>query len=176
MAEPPQTEPPRTIPSAPAALPEEPASPHTPSDTAEEAECEPTTVERPAPTPTACCSFTRLRGLPWQAQESDIAKFFDGIAIVPDGVYIALSHVGRPTGEAFVQFRDADGAGRALLRNKQVRSSTPPATPTAPPRPAPPHMPAPRCHRAATTQKQLRRNSPPHHRTLHDRPPDRIAR
>jgi hypothetical protein len=148
------------MPSAPAVLPEEPAPPHTPSDTAEEAECEPTTVERPAPTPTACCSFTRLRGLPWQAQEPDIAKFFDGIAIVPDGVYIALSHVGRPTGEAFVQFTDADGADRALLRNKQVRHSSTPATPH-PPHTAPLPTHTPRCHRAGHGTNAAHLTNPP---------------
>ncbi|MCO5581587.1 hypothetical protein L7F22_059609 [Adiantum nelumboides] len=56
----------------------------------------------------------RLRGLSFSSTESDVATFFRGLDLGPDGVVICINFRGRNTGHAFVQFASTDIANRAL--------------------------------------------------------------
>ncbi|CAM9296836.1 unnamed protein product [Pylaiella littoralis] len=60
----------------------------------------------------------RMRGLPWSANEGDIRKFFDGLAVEKDGVHVTLNRDGRPSGEAYVVFETEEAAKDALKRDK----------------------------------------------------------
>lgn len=60
----------------------------------------------------------RLRGLPFSSTEADIAQFFSGLDIAEKGVTIVPDHLGRNSGEAFVQFASQEAADDALLRDK----------------------------------------------------------
>jgi hypothetical protein len=65
-------------------------------------------------------NVVRLRGLPFRASEQDIAGFLSGLEI-------ARTHIvyqgGRPSGEAFVEFRNKFGCEGALQRNRQLMGS-----------------------------------------------------
>eukprot|EP00249_Psilotum_nudum_P011320 c23100_g1_i1 orf=403-1755(-) len=61
----------------------------------------------------------RLRGVPASATEADIVDCFKGLELGPDGAVICLNVQGRPTGHAYVQFASAEGANKALERNRQ---------------------------------------------------------
>eukprot|EP00850_Spirogloea_muscicola_P011829 SM000075S21918 [mRNA] locus=s75:21796:24659:+ [translate_table: standard] len=61
----------------------------------------------------------RLRGLPFSATEGDIAEFFKGLELGPDGVVICVNFQGRSTGQAYVQFVSTEQANKALDRNRQ---------------------------------------------------------
>eukprot|EP00850_Spirogloea_muscicola_P012074 SM000077S21548 [mRNA] locus=s77:144588:147856:+ [translate_table: standard] len=61
----------------------------------------------------------RLRGLPFSATEGDIADFFKGLELGPDGVVICVNFQGRSTGQAYVQFVSTEQANKALDRNRQ---------------------------------------------------------
>ncbi|XP_030272468.1 G-rich sequence factor 1 [Sparus aurata] len=61
----------------------------------------------------------RLRGLPFSSTEADIAQFFSGLDIAEKGVTIVPDHLGRNSGEAFVQFASQEAADDALLRDKE---------------------------------------------------------
>ena len=77
--------------------------------------------------------FVKLRGLPYQANEQQIAGFFQPLQVV--AVQIAFNASGQPSGFGFVQFRTPDDATAALQRSNQVlrRLSThlPPSFPRA---------------------------------------------
>eukprot|EP01103_Thecamoeba_quadrilineata_P015118 TRINITY_DN467_c0_g1_i2.p1 TRINITY_DN467_c0_g1~~TRINITY_DN467_c0_g1_i2.p1 ORF type:complete len:472 (+),score=49.63 TRINITY_DN467_c0_g1_i2:26-1417(+) len=62
----------------------------------------------------------RLRGLPWQATETDICDFFSGLEVLPNGVHISLNFSGRPTGDAYVEFPSEKELTLALDRNRQT--------------------------------------------------------
>ncbi|KAG6551429.1 hypothetical protein Mapa_007075 [Marchantia paleacea] len=64
-------------------------------------------------------NVVRLRGLPFSASETDIADFFKGLEMGPDGVVICVNFQGRSTGQAYVQFASAELANKALERNRQ---------------------------------------------------------
>ncbi|KAL2634576.1 hypothetical protein R1flu_006055 [Riccia fluitans] len=64
-------------------------------------------------------NVVRLRGLPFSASETDIADFFKGLDMGPDGVVICVNFQGRSTGQAYVQFANAELANKALERNRQ---------------------------------------------------------
>lgn len=52
--------------------------------------------------PAGC--LLRLRGLPWAAREADVARFLDGVELLPGSrVRLVTDGGGRVTGEAFVQ-------------------------------------------------------------------------
>ncbi|XP_054267187.1 heterogeneous nuclear ribonucleoprotein H2-like [Macrosteles quadrilineatus] len=59
----------------------------------------------------------RVRGLPYKTSEQDVINFFEGLDILPDGVFLVHDDQGRTTGEAYVQFRDQEEAERALKRH-----------------------------------------------------------
>lgn len=61
----------------------------------------------------------KMRGLPFNAETKDIAKFFEGYKIAPNGILIVTGATDRPTGEAFVEFVSVDEAQRAMERHKQ---------------------------------------------------------
>lgn len=60
----------------------------------------------------------RMRGIPWSTKEHDIHDFFEGMTIVPNGVYLTLDNLGRPGGEAFVEFTDERNMELAMKRDK----------------------------------------------------------
>ncbi|KAH7301659.1 hypothetical protein KP509_23G036900 [Ceratopteris richardii] len=61
----------------------------------------------------------RLRHLPFSTTEADVAAFFRGLELGPDGVVICINFRGRNTGHAFVQFASADIANKALEWDRQ---------------------------------------------------------
>jgi len=65
--------------------------------------------------------FAKLRGLPYQATEQQIAAFFQPLQVV--AVQIAFNANGQPSGFGFVQFRTPDDASAALGRSNQVLGS-----------------------------------------------------
>lgn len=60
----------------------------------------------------------RLRGLPFQCSKEEIAQFFSGLEIIPNGITIPTNSVGRSSGEAFVQFSNQGYADKALNKHK----------------------------------------------------------
>ena len=65
---------------------------------------------------TNCC--VRARGLPWQASDQDIARFFTGLNVARGGVALCLSSQGRRNGEAIVLFDSVQHRDLALKRHK----------------------------------------------------------
>merc|ERR550539_1586455 len=65
---------------------------------------------------THCC--VRARGLPWQASDQDIARFFVGLNVARGGVALCLSSQGRRNGEALVLFENAAHRDMGLKRHK----------------------------------------------------------
>lgn len=63
-------------------------------------------------------SCVRARGLPWQASDQDIAKFFYGLNVAKGGVALCLSAQGRRNGEALVLFENSQHRDMALKRHK----------------------------------------------------------
>ena len=63
-----------------------------------------------------CC--VRARGLPWQASDLDIARFFIGLNVAKGGVALCLSSQGRRNGEAIVLFDSVQHRDLALKRHK----------------------------------------------------------
>merc|ERR1712227_219326 len=49
-------------------------------------------------------AIVRLRGLPYGCSKEEVAHFFAGLEIVPNGIQLMLDHQGRTTGGAYVQF------------------------------------------------------------------------
>lgn len=63
----------------------------------------------------------RLRGLPWSATEDDVREFFAGLQIV--SIHLTFDHLGRPSGEGFVEFTDDGQTQMARLRDKGMMKS-----------------------------------------------------
>lgn len=63
--------------------------------------------------------FIRLRGLPFGCSKEEIAQFFTGLEIVPNGITLPTDYSGRSTGEAYIQFSTAALAERALEKHKE---------------------------------------------------------
>eukprot|EP01010_Urceolus_cornutus_P000738 NODE_124_length_2325_cov_954.907293_g101_i0.p2 GENE.NODE_124_length_2325_cov_954.907293_g101_i0~~NODE_124_length_2325_cov_954.907293_g101_i0.p2 ORF type:complete len:276 (-),score=53.08 NODE_124_length_2325_cov_954.907293_g101_i0:107-934(-) len=59
----------------------------------------------------------RLRGLPFRATEQDVTAFFAGLEV--SRVQIAYAG-GRPSGEAYVEFKYYSGLEQGLARNRQM--------------------------------------------------------
>ncbi|VDN41412.1 unnamed protein product [Dibothriocephalus latus] len=55
----------------------------------------------------------RLRGLPYDTDKKDIFTFFSGLDIAPNGIGLLVDHMGRCTGDAYVQFTSAEMLARA---------------------------------------------------------------
>ncbi|KDR15006.1 heterogeneous nuclear ribonucleoprotein H2 isoform X1 [Zootermopsis nevadensis] len=60
----------------------------------------------------------RLRGLPFGCSKEEIAQFFSGLEIVPNGISLPTDYTGRSTGEAYVQFVNKEVAEKALQKHK----------------------------------------------------------
>jgi len=65
--------------------------------------------------------FAKLRGLPYQANEQQIAGFFQPLQVV--AVQVAYNSSAQPSGFGFVQFRTPEDAALALQRSNQVLGS-----------------------------------------------------
>nr|XP_018669390.1 heterogeneous nuclear ribonucleoprotein H2-like isoform X2 [Ciona intestinalis] len=63
--------------------------------------------------------FVRLRGLPFQCSKEEVAQFFSGLEIVPNGITLPLDDNGRSTGEAYVEFGSPESAEKALTKHKE---------------------------------------------------------
>ncbi|GFO33139.1 heterogeneous nuclear ribonucleoprotein f [Plakobranchus ocellatus] len=64
-------------------------------------------------------AVVKLRGLPFGCSKEEIAQFFTGLEIVPNGIMLPEDRQGRSTGEAFVQFASPGIAERALEKHKE---------------------------------------------------------
>ncbi|KAK7003773.1 heterogeneous nuclear ribonucleoprotein H [Biomphalaria glabrata] len=64
-------------------------------------------------------AVVKLRGLPFGCSKEEIAQFFTGLEIVPNGIMLPEDRQGRSTGEAFVQFASPSIAERALKKDKE---------------------------------------------------------
>mmetsp|Transcript_8986 Transcript_8986/g.17189 ORF Transcript_8986/g.17189 Transcript_8986/m.17189 type:complete len:254 (+) Transcript_8986:34-795(+) len=74
-------------------------------------------VERKVPDDGACVVL--LKGLPWDCTKDEIAKFFEGVSIVPDSILIATNASGHQIGDGYVQCVDEDSVGQALKLNRK---------------------------------------------------------
>ncbi|GLV43924.1 glorund [Carabus blaptoides fortunei] len=61
----------------------------------------------------------RLRGLPFGCSKEEIAQFFTGLEIVPNGITLLTDYSGRSTGEAYVQFVNKEVAEKALQKHRE---------------------------------------------------------
>ncbi len=61
----------------------------------------------------------KMRGLPYSAQEEQIADFFSGLRIASGGVSLGRDSNGRPSGEAHVEFASEGDASAAMALNRQ---------------------------------------------------------
>jgi epithelial splicing regulatory protein 1/2 len=66
----------------------------------------------------AANTVIRARGLPWQATDLDICRFFAGLNIVRGGIALCLSTQGRRNGEALIRFENAELRELAFQRHK----------------------------------------------------------
>lgn len=60
----------------------------------------------------------RLRGLPFGCSKEEIAQFFTGLEIVPNGITLLTDYSGRSSGEAYVQFVNKEVAEKALQKHR----------------------------------------------------------
>ncbi|XP_015787646.1 heterogeneous nuclear ribonucleoprotein F isoform X2 [Tetranychus urticae] len=67
----------------------------------------------------------RLRGLPWQATREDVVSFFSDCRIKKgvNGVYMTLSALGRPSGEAYVEMESEEDVSKGLEKHKKNMGS-----------------------------------------------------
>ncbi|KAG5841123.1 hypothetical protein ANANG_G00196250 [Anguilla anguilla] len=70
--------------------------------------------------PPAQDGVVKLRGLPYNCTEEDVARFFSGLEIVPGGVTLVTSNRGRNTGHGYVQFASQEMADQALEKHKEA--------------------------------------------------------
>jgi len=69
-------------------------------------------------------SVIRMRGLPFSALESDVIEFFDQVSIKPACVHIIREDgTGRPSGNAFVEFREKEDSITAMKCNRKNMGS-----------------------------------------------------
>ena len=60
----------------------------------------------------------KARGLPWQATDEDIYRFFRGLNVARGGVALCLSQQGRRNGEALVRFDTVEHRDLAIRRHR----------------------------------------------------------
>lgn len=60
----------------------------------------------------------KARGLPWQASDRDVFRFFKGLNIARGGVALCLNTHGRRNGEVMVHFESSEQRDMALQRHK----------------------------------------------------------
>jgi len=64
-------------------------------------------------------AVVKLRGLPFGCTKEEIAHFFSGLEIVPNGIMLPADEQGRNSGEAFVQFASPEIAERSFQKDKE---------------------------------------------------------
>lgn len=67
------------------------------------------------------CRIVRLRGLPYEATEEDVVNFFDGFKVA--AVHFT-QRSGKPTGEAYVEFENAEVAREAMKSRQKYHIGT----------------------------------------------------
>ncbi|KAK8279786.1 hypothetical protein V6Z11_D09G133500 [Gossypium hirsutum] len=65
----------------------------------------------------------RLRGLPFSAGKDDVMEFFKDFVLSEDAVHIVLNSEGRPSGEAFVEFTNAEDSKAAMSKDRMTLGS-----------------------------------------------------
>ncbi|XP_015875875.2 uncharacterized protein LOC107412588 isoform X1 [Ziziphus jujuba] len=65
----------------------------------------------------------RLRGLPFSAGKDDIIEFFKDFVLSKDSVHFTMNSEGRPTGEAFVEFANAEDSKAAMAKDRMTLGS-----------------------------------------------------
>jgi len=65
-------------------------------------------------------AVVKLRGLPFGCTKEEIAHFFSGLEIVPNGIMLPADDQGRNSGEAFVQFASPEIAERSFGKDKEL--------------------------------------------------------
>lgn len=67
----------------------------------------------------------RLRGLPYSANRVDVESFFEGLEICKgdEGVVFSVTSLGKPTGEAYVEFVNEESQLEAMKKHKQHMGS-----------------------------------------------------
>lgn len=67
----------------------------------------------------------RLRGLPYSATRADVESFFEGLEICKgdEGVVFAVTSLGKPTGEAYVEFVTEQSQLEAMKKHKHHMGS-----------------------------------------------------
>ncbi|PIK58041.1 putative epithelial splicing regulatory protein 2 [Apostichopus japonicus] len=63
-------------------------------------------------------TVVKARGLPWQASDRDVFRFFKGLNIAKGGVALCLNSSGRRNGEVMVHFENSENRDMALQRHK----------------------------------------------------------
>ncbi|ESN91756.1 hypothetical protein HELRODRAFT_70316 [Helobdella robusta] len=64
--------------------------------------------------------IVKLRGLPFSCSKEEVANFFSGLEIAPNGITFITDHLGRCTGEGYVQFISQESIEKALTKHKQA--------------------------------------------------------
>ncbi|KAJ9698005.1 hypothetical protein PVL29_007217 [Vitis rotundifolia] len=65
----------------------------------------------------------RLRGLPFSASKEDILDFFKDFVLLEDSIHMTVNSEGRPTGEAFVEFTNAEDSKAAMAKDRMTLGS-----------------------------------------------------
>ncbi|CBI16368.3 unnamed protein product, partial [Vitis vinifera] len=65
----------------------------------------------------------RLRGLPFSASKEDIMDFFKDFVLSEDSIHMTVNSEGRPTGEAFVEFTNAEDSKAAMAKDRMTLGS-----------------------------------------------------
>lgn len=65
----------------------------------------------------------RLRGLPFSASKDDIMEFFSDFDLSEDSIHIIMNSEGRPSGEAYVEFENAEDSKAAMAKDRMTLGS-----------------------------------------------------
>lgn len=65
----------------------------------------------------------RLRGLPFSAGKDDIIEFFKDFVLSEDSIHFTMNSEGRPTGEGFVEFANAEDSKAAMSKDRMTLGS-----------------------------------------------------
>lgn len=62
----------------------------------------------------------RMRGLPWQADASAVAKWVAPVEVAPESVHFIMNNVGRPSGDCIVVLRSQDEAAAVIAKHREL--------------------------------------------------------
>ncbi|KAM7272670.1 hypothetical protein ACFE04_027333 [Oxalis oulophora] len=65
----------------------------------------------------------KMRGLPFSAGKDDIMDFFKDYNLSEGNIYITMNSEGRPTGDAFVEFANAEDSRKAMSKDRKMLGS-----------------------------------------------------